>query len=95
MILIEITVKGHVMWYQPLFSFKGKLCLAPLPPHTYFQLTQVAHTTALAPMEEGGQRDSGQSVVTRGSLQRVPLFQQKGNLRPPGLPSRKVVLIVC
>lgn len=43
MILIEITVKGHVMWYQRLFSFKGKVCLfsPTLPPPTSSQPTQV------------------------------------------------------
>lgn len=42
MILIEITVKGHVMWSQLLFSFKGKVCLfSPPPPPTYSQPIRV------------------------------------------------------
>lgn len=32
MILIEITVKGHVTWDPLLFSFKGKVCLFYPPP---------------------------------------------------------------
>lgn len=75
MILIEITVKGHVMWYQLLFSFKGKAflfhMLPPCPPpkkkETHEPISKQPELQSLqtwlfslsASMEKGGQCDLG------------------------------------